>query len=70
MIDTNIQKLRCDLHNLVVNLISLIDARHSHVRDTGDTAIYASELGALGGYLLHTQSPIIEFNFEDHLTEV
>ena len=28
------------------------------------------EIGALIGYLLHTHSPITEFNFEDHLTEV
>ena len=27
MIDMKIQKLRCDIHNLVVNLNSLIDAR-------------------------------------------
>ena len=49
---------------------SLIDARHSHVLNTGDKAGCVREIGALFRYLPHTQSPITEFNFEDHLTEV
>ena len=69
MIDMKIQKLRCDIHNLVVNLNSLIDARHNHGIDTGDKAIYVREIGALVGYLLHAQSPITEYNFDDHLIE-
>ena len=68
-IDTMIQKLRCDVHNLVVNLNSLIDVRHNHGLDTGDKAPYVREIGALVGYLIHTQSPVTEYNFEDHLTE-
>ena len=50
-IDTNIQKLRCDVHNLVVNLNSLIDARHNHGLDNGDKAPYVREMGALVEYL-------------------
>ena len=69
MIDMTMQKLRCDTHNLVVNLNRLIDARHNHGLDTGDKATFVKEIGALVGYLLHTQFPITEFNFEDHLTE-
>ena len=69
MIDMKIQKLRCDIHSLVVNLNRLIDAHHNHGLDTGDKATYVKKIGALVGYLVHTQSPITEFNFEDHLTE-
>ena len=69
MIDMKIQKLRCDIHNLFVNLNSLIDACHNHGIDTGDKAIFAKEIGALVGDLLHTQSPITDYNFEDHLIE-
>ena len=56
MIDMKIQKLRCDIHNLVVNLNSLIDARHNHGIDTGDKAIYVREIGALVGYFYSTHS--------------
>ena len=69
MIDTKIQRLRCDIHNLAVNLNSLIDARHNHGIDTGDKATWVREIGAMVGYLLHTQSPITEYNFDDHLIE-
>ena len=69
MIDTKIQKLRCDLHNLTVNLNSLIDARHNHGIETGDKATCVKEVGALVGFLLHTQSPITEYNFDDYLAE-
>ena len=70
MIDMKIQKLRCNIHNRVVHLNSLIDARHNHGLNTDDEAGYVREIGALVGYLLHAQSAITEFNFEDHLTEV
>ena len=69
MIDTKIQKLRCDVHNLAVNLNSLIDTRHNHGIETGDKATCVKEVGALVGFLLHTQSPITEYNFYDYLTE-
>ena len=69
MIDVKNQKLICDIHNLVVNLNRLIDARHNHGLDTGDKATYVNEIDALVGYLLHTRSPITEYNFDDHLTE-
>ena len=48
---------------------SLIDARHNHGLNTDDKAGYVKEVGALIGHLLHTQSPITEFNFEDHVPE-
>ena len=70
MIDMKIQKLRCNVHNLVVSLNSLIDARYNHGLNTGDKADYVREIGALIGYLLHTHSPITEINFEARLTEV
>ena len=70
MIDAQIQKLRCYIHLLVVNLNSLIDARHSHGLQTGDKADYVREIGALIGYLLHINAPVTEFNFEYHLTKV
>ena len=70
MIDMKIQKLRCNIHNLVVNLNSLIDARHKHGLNTGDKSGYVRDIGALIGFLLHTQSPSTQFHFEDHLAEV
>ena len=54
---------------MVVNLNSLIDVLHNHGLDTGDKAPYVWEICALVGYLLHTQSPLTEYNFEDHLIE-
>ena len=70
MIGTKIQRLRCNIHVLVVNVNSLIDARHNHGLNTGDTAEYVRKMCALVGYFLHKNAPIIEFNLEDHLTKV
>ena len=53
----------------ISSIISLIDIRHNNGIDTGDKAICVREVGALVGFLLHTQSPITEYNFDDYLAE-
>lgn len=68
-IDTAIQKLRCTIHLLCISLNSLIEGRHFHGLNTADKAEHVIKIGSLFGFLLHTNAPLTEFNFDDHLTQ-
>ena len=68
-VDNAIQNLRCKIHLLCITLNSLIEARHIHGLPTADKAEHVTKIGSMFGFLLHTNAPLTEFNFDDHLIQ-